>query len=192
MRACLTSVGACIDAACVEETRTRGRHGRPVPRLDLCSVDAAVWIRGRGVNLLHFSLAGRTWIQHSRYTSAGDALAFRLLGPSIPFVVTRAGLRGLLETHQRFGLINAMRIPLGVFTFADPLLPFSRNVVPVVAVRVCGRVAAWVAQLWICLRVLSNPRGDLLGVMFPAFSASFVRDRDRTAVLDRRCVKYLF
>jgi O-antigen/teichoic acid export membrane protein len=185
-------------------------------------------------------------------------LAFRLLGLSIPFVVTTAGLRGLLEAHQRFGLINAMRIPLGVFTFVGPLLvlPFSKSMVPVVTTLVCGRIAAWVAHLLICLRVLPNLRqgfawrnravvpllrfggwmtvtnvvgplmvtldrfligalvsvtavayyatpyemitkiwllpGALLGVMFPAFSASFVRDRDRTAVLYHRCVKYLF
>jgi O-antigen/teichoic acid export membrane protein len=34
--------------------------------------------------------------------------------------------------------------------------------------------------------------GALVGVMFPAFSASFVRDRKRTAFLYSRCVKYLF
>jgi O-antigen/teichoic acid export membrane protein len=32
----------------------------------------------------------------------------------------------------------------------------------------------------------------LMGVMFPAFSTSFVRDRARTALLYGRCVKYLF
>src|ERR1700730_16269275 len=83
-------------------------------------------------------------------------LAFRLLGLSIPFVVTTAGLRGLLEAHQRFGLINAMRIPLGVFTFVGPLLvlPFSKSLVPVVATLVVGRIAAWAAHLLLCLWVL--------------------------------------
>ena len=66
--------------------------------------------------------------------------SFRLLGLSLPFVITTAGLRGLLEAHQRFGLINALRVPMGVFTFAGPLLvlPFSKSLVPVVATLVAG------------------------------------------------------
>ena len=74
--------------------------------------------------------------------------AFRLLALSIPFVITTAGLRGLLEAHQRFGLINAMRVPMGVFTFVGPLLvlPFSQSLVPVVGMLVAGRIAAWGAR----------------------------------------------
>jgi len=82
--------------------------------------------------------------------------SFYLLGLSLPIVITTAGLRGFLEAHQRFGLINAMRIPLGVFNFAGPLLvlPFSRSLFPVVAVLVGGRVVGWVAHLLLCLRVM--------------------------------------
>src|SRR5215470_3929501 len=56
-------------------------------------------------------------------------LSFYLLGLSVPVVISTAGLRGLLEAHQRFGLISALRIPLGVFNFAGPLLvlPFSKS-----------------------------------------------------------------
>src|SRR6266576_92951 len=76
------------------------------------------------------------WLVHSAL-NVPDALepemlqAFRLLALSIPFVITTAGLGGLLEAHQRFGLINALRVPLGVFTFAGPLLvlPFSKSLV---------------------------------------------------------------
>ncbi len=180
-----------------------------------------------------------------------------LLGVSIPVVISTAGLRGLLEAHQRFGLTNAVRIPMGVFTFAGPLLvlPFSKSLFPVVAVLVAGRVIAWVAHLSLCLRVMPALRlgvvwqraavgsllrfggwmtvsnvvgplmvtldrfligsllsvsavayyatpyevitkfwlipGALLGVMFPAFSTSFVQDRNRMARLFGRSVKYL-
>src|SRR6266478_9288160 len=49
----------------------------------------------------------------------GETLqSFYLLGLSIPVVISTAGLRGLLEAHQRFGLINALRIPMGVYSFA--------------------------------------------------------------------------
>src|ERR1700730_2729204 len=79
-----------------------------------------------------------------------------LLGLSVPVVISTAGLRGLLEAHQRFGLINALRIPMGVFAYAGPLLvlPFSKSVVPVVGTLVAGRIAAWAAHLLLCLRVV--------------------------------------
>ena len=184
--------------------------------------------------------------------------AFYLLGLSVPLVITTAGLRGLLEAYQRFEMINALRIPAGVYTFASPLLvlPFSKNLIAVVAVLVVGRLIAWAAHLLLCVRVMPTLRRSvaweraaicpllrfggwmtvsnlvsplmvtldrfvigalvsmtavayyatpyevvtkflfvpaaLMGVMFPAFSTSFVRDRARTAVLYGRCVKYLF
>jgi O-antigen/teichoic acid export membrane protein len=184
--------------------------------------------------------------------------SFYLLGISIPLVICTAGLRGLLEAHQRFGVINALRIPMGVFTFAGPLLvlPFSKRLAPVVGMLVAGRIAACAAHLLVCLRVLpelgrsiawersaagpllrfggwmtvSNVVGPLMvtldrfligalvsltavayyatpyemvtklwllpgalmGVMFPAFSASFAQDRERTARLFSRSVKSLF
>lgn len=184
--------------------------------------------------------------------------SFYLLGLSIPVVISTAGLRGLLEAHQRFGLINALRIPMSVYSFASPLLvlPFSRSLFPVVAVLVAGRMIGCAAHLWLCLRVAPELRdriawhrpaagpllrfggwmtvtnvvsplmvtldrfligalvsmtavayyatpyevvtkfwmipAALVGVMFPAFSASFERDRSRTTVLYSRCVKYIF
>ncbi|MHB8412425.1 MAG: flippase [Candidatus Acidiferrales bacterium] len=183
--------------------------------------------------------------------------SFYLLGVSLPIVITTAGLRGFLEAHQRFDLVNALRIPLNAFVFAGPLLvlPFSHSLFPVVAVLVGGRVIGWVAHLLLCLRVMpgllrriawhratvgpllsfggwltvtnivsplmvaldrfligallsvtavayyATPfevvtrllliPGAVVGVMFPAFSASFVQDRNRTAFLYGRSVKYV-
>ncbi len=181
--------------------------------------------------------------------------SFYLLGLSIPVVITTAGLRGLLEAHQRFKLVNALRIPIGVFTFLGPLLilPFSKSLVPVVTTLVGGRIVACMAHLLLCVHVLPALRkhfaweraavgpllrfgswmtvsnvvgplmvtldrfvigsmlsmtavayyatpyelvtkfwllpGALMGVMFPAFSASFAQDRQRTELLLRRSVK---
>jgi O-antigen/teichoic acid export membrane protein len=184
--------------------------------------------------------------------------AFYLLGLAVPAVVGTAGLRGLLEAHQRFDLITALRIPTGVFTFAGPLmaLPFSRSLGPVVGILVAGRFLGCLAHLLVCLKVIPELRervawhgpsagpllrfgswitvsnivgplmltldrfligalvsttavayyatpyevvtkfwlipGALVGVMFPAFSASFTLDRNRTVDLYRRSVKYVF
>lgn len=86
--------------------------------------------------------------------------AFYILALSIPVVVSAAGLRGLLEAHQYFKLVNILRIPLGVFTLAGPLLvlPFSRSLVPIVGVLVAVRAAVCVAYLWVCLEVLPEFR----------------------------------
>ena len=189
----------------------------------------------------------------------GETLeSFRLLGVSLPLVITTAGLRGLLEAHQRFDLVTYLRMPMGAFTFAGPLavLPFSKGLVPVVGILVAARFASFAAHFWLCLKVAPELRrrvawhgpsarpllrfgawmtvsnivsplmvtldrfligalvsvtavayyatpyevvtkfllipGALVGVMFPAFSASFAQDRDRTAHLYRRCVKAVF
>src|SRR5258708_38214196 len=89
--------------------------------------------------------------------------SFYLLGLSIPGVINTAGLLGLLEGYQRFGLINALRIPMGVFTFAGPLLvlPFSKSLFPVVAVLVAGPLIAWFAHLLLCLRVMPALRRNI-------------------------------
>jgi O-antigen/teichoic acid export membrane protein len=184
--------------------------------------------------------------------------SFYLLGLSIPVVISTAGLRGLLEAQQHFGIINALRIPMGILSFVAPLLvlPFSKSLFPIVAVLVVGRVIAWIAHLLVCLRVttglnaciawdraavdpllrfggwmtVSNIVGPLMvtldrfligamlsvsavayyatpyevvtkiwvvpsalvGVMFPAFSTTFVRDVNRTGLLFGRAVKIIF
>ena len=184
--------------------------------------------------------------------------SFYLLALSLPLVVSTLGLRGILEAHQRFGMVNAVRIPMGIFTFLGPLmvLPFSQSLFLVVAVLVVGRLIAWFAHFLLCLYVMpalrqgisvqrqavkpllclggwmmvSNMVNPLLvyldrffigalisvtavsyyaipyevvtklwivcaaivAVLFPAFSTSFTRDRDHTALLFSRAVKYTF
>lgn len=91
----------------------------------------------------------------------GEVLvAFYILSLSLPFVTSGAGLRGLLEAYQRFGLANAIRIPLGVFTFAGPLLvlPWTHNLGAVIGILVVGRILAWVVNLIFCLRVVMGLR----------------------------------
>jgi O-antigen/teichoic acid export membrane protein len=182
---------------------------------------------------------------------------FYLVGLSVPIVISTAALRGLLEAYQRFGLINALRIPMGVFAYLGPLLvlPFSKSLFAIVAVLIVGRIVGWVAHLLFCVRVipalrhcvrwqrsvagplirfgswmtvsnLVNPLmttldrfvigslvsvaavayyttpyemvsklwlipSSLVAVMFPAFSTSFARDPNRTALLYGRTMKYL-
>lgn len=48
--------------------------------------------------------------------------AFRILALGLPVVVLTSALIGILEAYQCFGLVAAIRTPLGVLTFAGPLL----------------------------------------------------------------------
>lgn len=101
------------------------------------------------------------WLVHSLMKvppslQAESIHAFYWLSISIPIVVLTAGLRGVLEAFQEFRLATAIRVPLGVFTYLGPVLvlPFSRNLVPIVVVLVAARATACVAHFWACGRVL--------------------------------------
>ncbi len=81
---------------------------------------------------------------------------FYLLALSIPVVISTAGLRGILEARQLFGLINYVRIPLGLFTYIGPVVAlwFTRDLVIIVGVLAIGRLLAWLIFLELCLRML--------------------------------------
>lgn len=64
---------------------------------------------------------------------------------AMPFIVLTSGYRGLLEAFGRFGLVNAIRLPMGVFTFAGPLavvLAGHSHLDAISAVLCVGRVLA--------------------------------------------------
>ena len=51
----------------------------------------------------------------------GAVSAVRVLAASIPLVVLSSGFRGVLEAHQRFRLVNSIRIPVGALNYVAPL-----------------------------------------------------------------------
>ncbi len=80
---------------------------------------------------------------------AESVAAFRWLGVAVPFAVSTAGFRGVLEAVQAFKSINALRVPLALITFAGPLavLPTTRALPPMVAVLAIGRALLWVLHV---------------------------------------------
>jgi O-antigen/teichoic acid export membrane protein len=181
-----------------------------------------------------------------------------LIAVSIPVVIISVGLRGILEAYQRFDLVNAVRIPLGIFSFAAPLLviPFSVKLYYIIAVIFIGRFLITFVQFFLCYRIiprlledfsvelrmfgkllqfggwmtvtnvispllmyldrffigallsvsavayyatpsevitkLTLVSGALMSVLFPAISASYNADRQRSAFLVEHSLKYLF
>ena len=85
---------------------------------------------------------------------------FRVLALAVPFAAASGALRGALQAHQYFGLVNAFRIPLALITFLGPLvtLPFTRSLVPAVLVLSIGRALLTLANYVAVVRVLPSVR----------------------------------
>jgi O-antigen/teichoic acid export membrane protein len=75
-------------------------------------------------------------------------LALRILALGVPAMTLTSGLRAVLEAGQRFQLINALRVPLGILTFGGPLLvqAVSHRLPPAVAVLVVARTLVFAAH----------------------------------------------
>ncbi len=85
-------------------------------------------------------------------------LAFYLLAVSIPIVIVTTGLRGVLEAYQYFGLVNIVKVPLGIATFLGPVLviPFSSSLVPIVGALVLARLLSLLAYAFLCVKAVPN------------------------------------
>jgi O-antigen/teichoic acid export membrane protein len=84
--------------------------------------------------------------------------AFYLLALSIPMVILTTGLRGVLEAFQRFDITNAVRTPLGLWTFGGPLcvLPFSSRLDWIVLSLVIGRLVSTLVHAYYTMRQLEG------------------------------------
>lgn len=80
--------------------------------------------------------------------------AFHVLSFSIPLVLGSIGARGALEAQQKFGIVNAIKVPAGIINYVGPLmvLPFSNQLQHVVIVLVAARVITFGMYLYFCLR----------------------------------------
>lgn len=78
-----------------------------------------------------------------------------ILTIAIPIVTTTAGIRGVLEAYQRFGIINVIRTFLGVFSFLGPLLClfFTDNLFWIVLLLVIIRIFVWILYITQCFKL---------------------------------------
>jgi O-antigen/teichoic acid export membrane protein len=126
-------------------------------------VGASGILAGLGVALL----AG--WI--ARLTLAGSPAlipeatnAIVWLAVSLPFVLVATVLTGLFEAYQRFALISAVRLPLGILILVAPLavLPLSRDLGVITAVLATLRFLNAVTLGCIALRIIPALRREAL------------------------------
>jgi O-antigen/teichoic acid export membrane protein len=88
---------------------------------------------------------------------------FYLLALSIPIVTTTAGIKGFLEAYQRFGIINIVRVTLGIFSFLIPLLCliFTSSLVWIVLCLMMVRLVVWSIYLAECFKANTNLRSAI-------------------------------
>jgi Na+-driven multidrug efflux pump len=80
---------------------------------------------------------------------------FYILALSIPIVTTAAGIRGILEAYQMFGIINIIRTFLGMFMFLGPLLCliFTNSLFWIVIILIIIRIIVWVLFFVQCFKL---------------------------------------
>jgi O-antigen/teichoic acid export membrane protein len=81
---------------------------------------------------------------------------FYVLAVGLPAVLVTPGARAVLEAQQRFATVNLVKAPANVALFLAPLavLPFSHNLVAIVAVLVATRYVVLVIYARLALRSL--------------------------------------
>jgi len=97
--------------------------------------------------------------------------SFWILAFTLPFVISSAGLIGILEAHQRFPQITAVRIPLGISNYVGPvlLLTYSNSLIAITAFIAVSRLIAWIG-----FRELSR-RNTTLESEAPKFDRQSIR-----------------
>jgi O-antigen/teichoic acid export membrane protein len=76
-----------------------------------------------------------------------------VMAASLPIITGTAALSGVLSAQQRFGLLNAIRVPMGVLSYVAPLLAFraSPSLFAVGLALAVVRAGAALAHLAACL-----------------------------------------
>ena len=94
----------------------------------------------------------------------------RLIALAIPPLAHGVALRGVLEAAQRFRVVNQLRVPLGIATYAGPLLalPFGASAWVAVAIVVAARIVYWLAHFFVLGSVapgIATPRAPSATVL---------------------------
>lgn len=83
--------------------------------------------------------------------------SIRVMAIAMPFIVLTTGLRGILEAKSAFGVINLIRLPMGIFTFLGPLaivLWYKNDLIAVTAMLTAGRIIACLVHGYFAARSL--------------------------------------
>ncbi len=116
-------------------------------------------VGGAIILILSPHLAG-SWLKVQDALRPEIRFAFYLVAAGLPVIVMNVGLVGVLEACGWFKWINIVRLPAGCFTFIAPVivLPFTHNLVVIVAALVAGRIIGTASYFAGCLAALPSLR----------------------------------
>lgn len=167
-------LGRALTRLIAERTGTPRESGLPVLARTALLVLTGV---GSAAGALLFAIA--PWLCSSALKlpqglQAEAAAGLQALALCLPFVTLTAALRGVLEAGQRFGWVNALRIPLGILTFLLPVAVTASTpdlfalCVALAILRVIGALAHWMvcAKLYPALMRLGAPSRQGFSEMF--------------------------
>lgn len=83
--------------------------------------------------------------------------AIYAMAVAMPFIVLTSGFRGVLEARHAFGIINLIRLPMGLFTFLGPaavVLLLEPRLDSIAWVLVIGRVVGCIVHAFFSVRSL--------------------------------------
>lgn len=82
---------------------------------------------------------------------------------AMPAIILTSGFRGVLEARSAFGLVNLIRLPMGLFTFLGPLAVVTYSAPrldTIAAVLALGRIVACVVHAYYAWRILPVEQRD--------------------------------
>jgi O-antigen/teichoic acid export membrane protein len=88
---------------------------------------------------------------------------FYALAIAVPIVATTAGLKGVLEAYQKFGIINVIRVSLGILTFLVPIifLAITNSLFWIVVSLIFIRIIVWTLYLIQCFKINRNIKNEI-------------------------------
>ncbi|VVE32750.1 flippase [Pandoraea soli] len=131
-------------------------------------VATATWLMsGLGIMAGLVLLAAAPWgiglVEHPQFRDEVYS-AVCAMAVGMPAIVLTSGFRGILEARQAFGIVNLIRLPMGLFTFLGPLavvLYFEPRLDWVAWVLVVGRILACLVHGYYAWRALPEHAGSL-------------------------------
>lgn len=99
------------------------------------------------------------------YLVQETTISLYLISASVPVLLITSGIRGVLEAHQQFNLINITQAPSGILNYLIPIfiLYFTTSLVFIVAFMILNRIITLLVLSYFCLiktmpSLRTNPR----------------------------------
>ena len=85
--------------------------------------------------------------------------SMKMMALAMPFILLTSGLRGILEAKMAFGIINLIRLPMGIYTFLGPLgvlLWYGNDLVAITLALTVGRVVGCFVHAYYAMHLIPD------------------------------------